>query len=101
MAVIRGVIFDLGHTLMYLDGDWEEIEAQGVADMREFLAEQGLALDPATFGQAFLARRQEGYARAMKTRTEVLATGTGPRFWPPAPCAQPWLLLTIPTWTIS
>ncbi len=76
MAVIRGVIFDLGYTLMYLDGDWEEIEAQGVADMREFLVEQGLALDPATFGQAFLARRQEGYARAMKTRTEVLATGT-------------------------
>ncbi|MCD6553494.1 MAG: hypothetical protein DRI52_05970 [Chloroflexi bacterium] len=76
MTVIRGVIFDLGYTLMYLDGDWEEIEAQGTAGMGEFLVEQGFALDPAAFGQAFLARRQEGYARATKTRIEVLATDT-------------------------
>jgi putative hydrolase of the HAD superfamily len=76
MIVIRGVIFDLGYTLMYLDGDWEEVETQGVVSLGEFLVEQGLALDPAAFGEAFLARRLEGYGRATKTRTEVLATDT-------------------------
>jgi putative hydrolase of the HAD superfamily len=76
MAVIRGVIFDLGHTLMYLDGDWEEIEAQGVADMGAFLVKQRLTLDPDQFGGTFLARRQEGFARATETRIEVLATDT-------------------------
>lgn len=76
MTRIRGVIFDLGLTLMYLDGDWGEIEAQGVADMEVFLVKQGLALDPAAFGEAFLARRREGFARATETRIEVLATDT-------------------------
>jgi HAD superfamily hydrolase (TIGR01549 family) len=76
MTIIRGVVFDLGLTLMYLDGDWEEIEAQGVADLGEFLVEQGLTLDLTAFGQAFLTRRQEGYTRAAKMRIEVLATDT-------------------------
>jgi len=74
--MIRGIIFDLGNTLMYLNGDWREIEVQGAANMSEFLVKQGLALDPAAFGEAFLARRREGYARARETRREVLAADT-------------------------
>jgi hypothetical protein len=33
---IAGIIFDLGDTLMYLDGDLEDLVSQGVADMVAF-----------------------------------------------------------------
>ncbi|MCR4407166.1 MAG: HAD family hydrolase [Anaerolineae bacterium] len=74
--MISGIIFDLGNTLMYLNGDWQEIEARGVAEMSDFLVKQGLTLDQARFSEAFLAHRQKGFARASETRVEVLATDT-------------------------
>ena len=74
--MIGGIIFDLGNTLMYLDGDWREIEARGVAEMSDFLVKQGLALDRVRFSEAFLVHRQKGFARASETRIEVLATDT-------------------------
>ena len=33
---IRGVIFDLGHTLMHLHGTWSEVFDRGVADLAAF-----------------------------------------------------------------
>jgi HAD superfamily hydrolase (TIGR01549 family) len=76
---ILGVIFDLGHTLMYLNGTWPEMFERGTADLAAFLDSQhpplwtdsritGLA-----FAQAFLERRREGYARAQETLREVTA----------------------------
>ncbi len=76
MTTVRGVIFDLGYTLMYLDGDWNEVESRGIAEMGQFLIEQGLALDPQVFGAAFLAYRRAAFSRAIRTRTEVLAADT-------------------------
>ncbi len=70
---VQGVIFDLGHTLMYLDGTWPEVFEHGVADLAAFVAGQGLALDGETFAQALLGRRAEGFAQARQTGREVTA----------------------------
>jgi putative hydrolase of the HAD superfamily len=70
---IRGVIFDLGHTLMHLDGTWPEIFQRGAADLRSFLSEKGLDLDGEAFAQTLLDRRSEGFARARETMREVTA----------------------------
>lgn len=70
---IRGVIFDLGHTLMVLDGTWPEVFERGVTHLSAFLEQQGLGLDGAAFGRALLDRRKEGFARARATRREVTA----------------------------
>jgi len=70
---IRGVIFDLGHTLMTLDSTWPEIFEQGVIDLVAFLGEQTPDLNGEAFAQALLARRAESFARAKETLCEVTA----------------------------
>jgi len=42
---IRGIIFDLGSTLMYFDGDWEDVIGQGVTDMIAFFKRKRVKLD--------------------------------------------------------
>jgi putative hydrolase of the HAD superfamily len=70
---IRGVIFDLGHTLMGLDSTWPEVFRRGAADLAAFLAAQNPSLDGEAFAQTLLDRRAEGYARAKETMREVTA----------------------------
>ncbi len=70
---IRGVIFDLGHTLMALDSTWPEIFDQGVADLAAFLQQETPELDSQAFAPALLDRRAEGFARAKETLREVTA----------------------------
>ena len=70
---IQGVIFDLGHTLMYLDSTWPEVFEHGVADLALFLDAQGLGLDGAAFARTLLERRAEGFALAGSTYREVTA----------------------------
>jgi putative hydrolase of the HAD superfamily len=70
---IRGVIFDLGHTLMHLDGTWPHIFERGATDLARYLARQGLELDGEAFATTLLHRRAEGFARARETMREVTA----------------------------
>ena len=70
---IRGVIFDLGHTLMHLRGTWPEMFERGAADLAAFLAAERPDLDAAALCQAFLDRRQEGFRQAKSTLREVTA----------------------------
>jgi HAD superfamily hydrolase (TIGR01549 family) len=70
---IEGVIFDLGHTLMYLDSTWPEVFERGVANLAGFLNAQGLGLDGEVFARMLLDRRAEGFARAAQTCREVTA----------------------------
>ena len=70
---IEGIIFDLGHTLMYLDRSWPDVFAQGVRDLTALLDAHGLELDGEAFGQALLGRRVEGFAQAQQTLREVTA----------------------------
>jgi putative hydrolase of the HAD superfamily len=70
---IQGVIFDLGHTLMHLDGTWPQVFEQGVADLAAFLEGRGLGLDGEAVARTLLRRRAEGFARAKETMREVTA----------------------------
>ena len=70
---IRGVIFDLGHTLMHLEGTWPEVFKEGRADLAAFLSTACVDLDGEAFAQTLLQRRQEGFARAKETMREATA----------------------------
>jgi FMN phosphatase YigB (HAD superfamily) len=73
LGAIRGVIFDLGHTLMYLDAKWPEVLERGTVDLAAFLDTQDIKLNGRAFANALLEQRSEGFARAKKTLREVTA----------------------------
>jgi putative hydrolase of the HAD superfamily len=70
---IEGVIFDFGSTLMYLDGEWEEVRVQNAANAVAFLQAQGLELDEEEFHREYRRQRERGYTIARATRREYLA----------------------------
>jgi FMN phosphatase YigB (HAD superfamily) len=70
---IQGVIFDLGHTLMYLDGTWPQIFEQGARDLKAFLNGQRLGIPGEEFARTLLDRRAEGYTQARQTMREITA----------------------------
>jgi FMN phosphatase YigB (HAD superfamily) len=61
---IHGIIFDIGNTLMYLDGDMRDTAQQGAAEMAHFLVSKGLTLDPEIVSAAFLSRREADFRQA-------------------------------------
>lgn len=71
---VRGIIFDLGSTLMYFDGDWEEVVSQGVANIAAFFAGRRVSLDEAALAEVFVAERQAGREVAYRTNREVTCT---------------------------
>ena len=82
MPSIRGVIFDLGSTLIRFRGDWTEVLAEGRAAMVAWLEQAGYPLEPTTFDTAiqrafetnFRERRQDHRERASRhILQEVLA----------------------------
>ena len=70
---IRGIIFDLGHTLMGLDGTWAEMFQRGASDLARFVAGQEPGIDGEALARTWLDRRAEGFARARETMREVTA----------------------------
>jgi FMN phosphatase YigB (HAD superfamily) len=70
---VEGVIFDLGHTLMYLDSTWPAVLERGALDLAAFLEEQQLDMDGKAFARAILERRAKGFDRAKQTLREVTA----------------------------
>jgi len=73
---IRGIIFDLGHTLMHLSDAWSAIFDRGVVDLIAFLAVHRPDLDGPAFARAWLDRRRDGFARSSATLREVTAEET-------------------------
>jgi len=71
---IRGVLFDLGGTLMTFTGDWEEVQQRGAAQMAAFFRQRRILVDEAQLVHTFLAERQAGFERAAATQREVLGT---------------------------
>ena len=51
--MIRGVIFDLGSTLIEFKGDWDEVFAQGVVNLLQGLRAAGVTLEETAFGDRF------------------------------------------------
>ncbi len=54
------ILFDLGSTLVYFDGDWAEVYARSDATLLRALRDAGLKLEPAAFLAEF-HRRMEAY----------------------------------------
>ncbi len=73
MGLIRGVIFDLGRTLMYLSVPGDEVTRRGAADLAAFLVNRGFALDASSFSEAFLEQRRLLKERARAERVEYTA----------------------------
>ena len=74
---IKGVIFDLGGTLMYFDreegGEWGEVRARSAAHLLAFLRAEGLELGTEAFSQELHRQRERAYEIARATRVEYPA----------------------------
>lgn len=70
---IEAVIFDLGHTLMHLDGTWTEMFEHGARDLVRFLQQHEPSIDAEALAETWHQRRTEAYARARATMREVTA----------------------------
>jgi putative hydrolase of the HAD superfamily len=58
--MIRGVIFDLGGTLMRFEGNWEEIDARSSLRLMEYMRNHGMSLGE-DFPGRFRAARERGW----------------------------------------
>ncbi len=70
MSSIRGAIFDLGNTLMFLDHEWEPVRRRGARDLVDFLAQGGIDVDPERFGEEYLEVRRALYERSLEEQVE-------------------------------
>jgi putative hydrolase of the HAD superfamily len=70
MSPIKGVIFDLGNTLMFLDDEWEPVRRRGARDLVDFLVHRGVEIDPERFGEQYLELRRALYERAVEEQIE-------------------------------
>ncbi len=66
---MKGIIFDLGWTLMWYDGDWKEVNPRAAGAMAAFLNAHGVALGD-DFPAAFQAAREARWKRADETGVE-------------------------------
>lgn len=72
--MIKGIIFDLGSTLLQFTGDGPAIEQAGAEAMADwYLKKRHIKLDGPALVEAFLAERAAGRALALETQTEVTA----------------------------
>jgi HAD superfamily hydrolase (TIGR01549 family) len=72
--LIKGIIFDLGNTLLRFTDDWPAVERRGATAMADwYLQKKHIQLDGPALTEAFLAERVAGFALARQTQTEVLA----------------------------
>ncbi len=69
---VRGVIFDLGDTLMYFDAVWDDVVNRAMAGkMAAFFTHKRIELDETGLVETFFAERQAGRAVAERTNLEV------------------------------
>lgn len=72
--MITGIIFDLGHTLLYLDGDWRELAQTGAEAMADwYFKKKRIKLDQAGLVETFLAERAAAREQAEQSQTEIVA----------------------------
>ncbi len=68
--MIKGIIFDLGGTLMYFEGQWEEVDKQSTAALVAFLNDSGIQV-----GDDFHARFLEQRVGSRETVIAVRIVG--------------------------
>ncbi len=69
---VRGVIFDLGDTLIYFNAVWNDAVSRATAgEMAAFFTHKRIELDEAALVEIFIAEREAGQAVAERTHMEV------------------------------
>ncbi|MBI1880478.1 MAG: HAD family hydrolase [Chloroflexi bacterium] len=72
--MIKGIIFDLGNTLLHFTGNLQSVEREGAEAMADwYLKKKHIKLDGPALVETFLAARIAGRAVAQKTHMEVTA----------------------------
>lgn len=72
--MIKGIIFDLGSTLLQFTGNSPSIEREGAEAMVDwYLKKKHIKLDEAALVEAFIAERAVARASAIETQMEVTA----------------------------
>ncbi len=56
------VIFDLGNTLLYFDGDWSEVFRQSDIELHRHLQTMGINLEQNAFTEQFRARMEDNFS---------------------------------------
>jgi len=74
MGKVRGVIFDLGNTLIYLNGDLKQIASREAAELGGFLRKAGFDIDRTALSEAILQRRSLFLQKAEKEWIEYPMT---------------------------
>jgi HAD superfamily hydrolase (TIGR01662 family) len=75
--LIKGIIFDLGSTLMRFTGDWEAVSREGVEAMAAwYLKKKHIKLDAPALIETFLTERVAGWEAARQTQLETSAQQT-------------------------
>lgn len=70
--MIKGIIFDLGHTLLEMTRDLDEVLREGAEAMADwYLTKKRIKLDQTALIETFLAERAAAVAQAEQTWTEV------------------------------
>lgn len=67
------VLFDLGSTLIYFDGDWPQVTADSLRACTQALRGLGYALDAQAFSQDFYARNRDYYQQRDGSLVECTA----------------------------
>jgi HAD superfamily hydrolase (TIGR01549 family) len=76
MNSIRGIIFDLGNTLMYMGHEWSAVLAQGGRDLAEFLVSKGVEIEPGQFADDFISLRRTLWKKSVEKQVEYTADCT-------------------------
>lgn len=75
--MIKGIIFDLGGTLIHFTKDWDTVVQQGAEAMATwYLKKKRIKLDTQALINTFIAERAAAQQRANQTQTEVPAQQT-------------------------
>ena len=68
---IRGVLLDLGDTLVHLDKPWEEVFEAEVRSLSSYLCDSGVKADFPKFSVAFVQAFEEATSKASLYRIEI------------------------------
>jgi HAD superfamily hydrolase (TIGR01662 family) len=72
--LIKGIIFDLGFTLLRFTGDWETVTRAGAEAMADwYFKKRHIKLDGPGLVEAFLLERKLASERARQSHTEIVA----------------------------
>lgn len=61
--MIKGVIFDLGETLIHFEGDWEQVFQRARTALIDALESRGVEVDRSAFSEAFKDKVQRAHAQ--------------------------------------